>query len=97
MQGMNKPSKFGMRAQWKTSSRGFTLLELLVVIAIIGLLIGLLLPSLKRSLDLAKATACKSNLRQVSYALNTYKIENDGWLPKSDTVALESTGGGRGP
>lgn len=68
---------------------GFTLLELLIVIAIIALLIGILLPSLKRSVDLAKATACKSNLRQVGQALYLYRIDNNGWLPqarKSDSM-----------
>jgi len=86
-----------MRAQWKRNSHGgFTLIELLIVMAIIAVLIGLLLPSLKRSMDLAKATACKSNLRQISYALNTYKIENDGWLPRSETVAVPMTRGQRG-
>jgi type II secretion system protein G len=96
MQGMTKPSKFAMRAQWKRSLRqGFTLIELLVVIAIIAVLIGLLLPSLKRSLDLAKATACKSNLRQINVALTTYKLENGGWLPRSEEVAMPMVRGRR--
>lgn len=74
---------------------GFTLLELLIVIAIIALLIGILLPSLKRSIDLAKATACKSNLRQVGQALYLYRIDNNGWLPQA-RAAAGPTGGRRG-
>jgi prepilin-type N-terminal cleavage/methylation domain-containing protein len=64
-----------------TKRRGFTLLELLVVIGIMSFLMSLLLPSLKRSMDLAKATSCKINLRQLSTALQLYRIENNGWLP----------------
>lgn len=61
--------------------RAATLIELLVVIALIGLLIGILVPSLGRSMDLAAATVCKHNLRTVYQALHTYRTENDGWLP----------------
>jgi hypothetical protein len=32
-------------------------------------------------MDLAKATSCKINLRQLSSALQLYRIENNGWLP----------------
>jgi prepilin-type N-terminal cleavage/methylation domain-containing protein/prepilin-type processing-associated H-X9-DG protein len=54
---------------------GFTLLELLVVIAIIGLLAALLFPALSRAKASAKATACKSNLRQIGVPLNLYVDE----------------------
>lgn len=70
------------------SRRAATLIELLVVIALIGLLIALLVPSLKRSMDLASATICKHNLREVYHALHTYRMDNDGWLP---AVVRQST------
>lgn len=81
---------------WRArTGKAFTLIELLVVIAIIALLIGLLLPSLKRSMELAKATACKSNIRQLGLALLQYRLENDGWLPQSPTVSTSSMSNGR--
>lgn len=52
--------------------RAFTLIELIVVIAIIALLAGLLLPSLSRAKTNAYSVKCKSNLRQVSLALQMY-------------------------
>lgn len=64
-----------------TKRRGFTLLELLIVIGIMSFLMSVLLPSLKRSMDLAKATACKINLRTISTGLQLYRIESNGWLP----------------
>ena len=68
------------------SRRGSTLIELLVVIFVIALLISILIPSLKRSMDLAHATACRHNLRELGHSLTMYMLENDGWLPVS--VAL---------
>ncbi len=61
--------------------RAATLIELLVVMAMIGLLISILIPSLKQSMQLARATVCMHNLRDIGYSLRLYGVENDGWLP----------------
>jgi prepilin-type N-terminal cleavage/methylation domain-containing protein len=49
-------------------STGFTLVELLVVIAIIGVLIALLIPGVQAARESARATQCRSHLRQIGLA-----------------------------
>ena len=49
--------------------KGFTLVELLVVIAIIGILIAMLFPAFTAIRNAARATQCKSNLRQFAICL----------------------------
>jgi prepilin-type N-terminal cleavage/methylation domain-containing protein/prepilin-type processing-associated H-X9-DG protein len=58
--------------------RGFTLIELLVVIAIIALLLSIVMPALKKAKDMARFLICKSNLRQLCVAVNTYTSDNKG-------------------
>jgi len=69
-----KPSK---------TQRGFTLIELLVVIAIIALLVSILMPSLARAKDLAKAAGCKMHLRNLGLALVLYQGENNEFVVPS--------------
>ncbi|MBW8017730.1 MAG: DUF1559 domain-containing protein [Planctomycetes bacterium] len=60
-----------------TSRKAFTLIELLVVIAIIALLLAILMPSLKKIKEVARSVVCRSNLKQIGIALETYETEYD--------------------
>jgi prepilin-type N-terminal cleavage/methylation domain-containing protein/prepilin-type processing-associated H-X9-DG protein len=65
-----------------TSRRAaFTLIELLVVIGVIALIMGILMPVLGRAKNIAKRTACRSNLRQIGVAFRTYLDDNRDIMP----------------
>src|SRR5689334_9080636 len=51
---------------------GFTLVEMLVVITIIAILAALALPALSAAREAARASQCKSNLRNFYVSLQTH-------------------------
>ena len=62
----------------------FTLIELLVVISIVALLIGLLMPALKKAKETARRARCLSNIRQITNGLHVYANEWNGRFPPGD-------------
>ena len=65
----------------RSSPAAFTLVELLVVIGIIAVLIGMLMPALRKAREAAMATQCLSNIRQMGLAVQNYTSESKGFLP----------------
>ncbi len=60
---------------------GFTLIELLVVIIIAGVLMAILLPTMRSGRELAKRAQCANNLRQLGMAMLMYLEENNDVFP----------------
>lgn len=78
-----------MNHQHTLRKNGFTLVEMLVVISIIGLLLGILLPTLAGARKRAQTAACMSNTSQVVKAMNTFATDNKGRLPENRTLVSE--------
>jgi prepilin-type N-terminal cleavage/methylation domain-containing protein len=62
-------------------SDAFTLIELLVVIAVVGVLLGILLPSLRGARESARSTRCLGNLRSTAMLCRMYADANKGASP----------------
>jgi type II secretory pathway pseudopilin PulG len=61
--------------------RGFTLVQLLVVLGIIAVLIGILIPAVRKTRIAARNTACQAQLANIGAALQMYRRENRDWFP----------------
>ena len=77
----HRPEPAANRSRFRKPLHAFTLIELLVVIAIISLLASILLPSLKRSKELARRVVCSSNMRGMGLAFTMYISDWQGWFP----------------
>jgi prepilin-type N-terminal cleavage/methylation domain-containing protein/prepilin-type processing-associated H-X9-DG protein len=68
--------------------QAFTLIELLVAIAIIAILAAMLLPTLARSKESARAVVCVNNLKQLGLAWQMYPLDHNEWLAPNNPANL---------
>ncbi len=78
----------------KKQRYGFTLVELLVVIAIIGVLAGILVPSLSAASVRAQRAKVKAIITQLEQALTQYKLEKNKYPPSTENNGGSVTSGG---
>lgn len=69
----------------KKSRASFTLLELIVIVAVIGIIITLLLPSLRTARLETESAVCKSNSKQISYAVYSWSRDYSDKIPSAWT------------
>ena len=65
----------------------FTLIELLIVVAIIAILAAIALPNFLEAQTRAKVSRVKSDIRSLAVAVETYRVDNNRYLPHKDTPA----------
>jgi general secretion pathway protein G len=78
----------------RRSARGFTLIELLLVMVILGILAAVVVPKLVGRTDQAKIAAAKTDVSNLSGALDNFEVDN-GRFPTSEeglNALLENPG-----
>lgn len=80
------PTRFAVSRHAILRRRGFTLVELLVAIALTLMLIAILLPALKRTIEAGRQVTCLNHLRQIAQATLSYCADNDGVFPSGAAI-----------
>jgi prepilin-type N-terminal cleavage/methylation domain-containing protein/prepilin-type processing-associated H-X9-DG protein len=62
---------------------GFTLVELLICIALVLMLVAILLPAARKSIEAGRQITCLDHLRQISQATTLYCMDNDEFFPSA--------------
>jgi len=74
---------------YNNSIKGFTLIELMVVIAIIAMLAAVIAPNLLRAGDDSAITITKTQIKNITSALQLYKLKYHKY--PSTSIGLKST------
>jgi len=72
--------------------RAFTLIELLIVVAIIAILAAIAVPNFVEAQTRAKVSRVSTDMRALSTALESYRLENNGYPLDQGTGLINPTG-----
>lgn len=73
---------FGLRkSRCARPPRGFTLIEILMVVAAMAIIAGVVVPQVTTVIDDAKNSAMLKDLRELTLALERYRMEHNGGAP----------------
>lgn len=75
-----------MTATRSAAKHGFTLIELLIVVAIIAILAAIAVPNFLEAQVRAKVSRCKSDLRSLATAIESYMVDNNKYPDASFSV-----------
>lgn len=67
---------------------GFTLIELLIVVAIIAILAAIAVPNFLEAQTRAKVSRAKSDMRSVTTAIESYRVDNNQYPQGTDNPTL---------
>lgn len=70
-----------MKTKRLVKRTGFTLIELLIVVAIIAILAAIAVPNFLEAQTRAKVSRGKMDMRAISTALESYKIDTNNYPP----------------
>ncbi|MEW6236670.1 MAG: type II secretion system protein GspG [Candidatus Omnitrophota bacterium] len=73
-----------MTIQKPSTIFAFTLIELLIVVAIIGILAAIAVPNFLNAQVRAKVARARADMRSISTALETYRIQYNSYPPDGD-------------
>ncbi len=71
---------------FQRNAPAFTLIELLIVVAIIGILAAIAVPNFLSAQVRAKVARTKADMRSISTALETYRINYNSYPPDGDDL-----------
>jgi len=74
--------------------RAFTLIELLIVVAIIAILAAIAVPNFLEAQVRAKIARGKADMRAFATAMESYRVDNNGYINGQAYTDLSSSGGG---
>jgi len=81
------------RANVRKQGNAFTLIELLIVVAIIAILAAIAVPNFLEAQTRSKISRCKSDLRSLATAWETYRMDYNRYPPDFDGGEYGGTGG----